>query len=108
MNQAAAEAVTLGAHALDGAYPKWREHVDLGRLDVSSVEHCVLAQAEVGEYGRRHFGTPWGDGMRRLFGATDSAYGVTHGFDATGGCGFDTDDLYEAWCALLSPAAVLA
>jgi hypothetical protein len=78
--------VNAGVAALDLDKPEgWAYLVNPDRLDLKSLDLCVLGQVYRDENCGRLWPTArrpgWGDGMRRLFGTTDGRIAREHGFD---------------------------
>ncbi|HEY3924762.1 MAG TPA: hypothetical protein VGL75_09375 [Acidothermaceae bacterium] len=94
--------VALGAALLDGALPDWAQRIDLGKLDVSDTDTCVLGQlfAERNEerslVGARFCDSNYKVGLTVL-GLTGEV-SVQHGFDKTVGQPRPNfTDLDKAW-----------
>lgn len=88
------ERVARGAALLDERVPGWRERLDVGALDVSSIRNCPVGQAfELSEidvwdsavvaYRRalRDLGAP-SRGQGEYFESSMYEWAVEHGFDA--------------------------
>ena len=68
------EDVSRGVALLDEYYPGWRDEIDLGKLNMSSSDNCILGQL----YGS------YADGIYVLW----DGYGLHHGSACAGGYGF--------------------
>lgn len=86
--------IAKGVALLDHTRPGWRESVDLGTLNLSQADHCVLGQVFSGYY----------TGLKRLD-ITTSNEVVDHGFSVkyrTGSPRKDFAKLTTEWIEALS------